>query len=701
MSRIETTSTPTPSAVVSAANPAYEAPTTGRLGRHVLTAGVVAAWLLVPTSLAAVLLFNRLVTDAGRPELAQRFTDGVVYILAMVSASTVGAGLAMRRPRHPVGWLFLALGTVLAMGTALIGYATYGAVARPGRLPLAEVAGVVGDSGFLVWFLFIALIFHLTPDGRPLSPRWAVLAWATVVSGVIAVLATLLSDGPLDPPVESIRNPMAISGIDDLMEYVGGIADMATAVGVLVGALSLIARYRRARGLERRQLLWMAPAAIFVPILVASSFVASYLDNDAVLSVVAGLFVVLLPLAAALAITRYHLYDIDRILSRALTYLLMTAVLAATYVVVVIAVGAAAGQSQLSAVVATLAAVSVAGPAYRKLQEVVDRRFNRRRFEAVQVIRRYVRDPSPDVTPEDVLRRALSDPTLWVSYWVDGRAEWVTGNGRPAQPGAADVELRRHDRPIARVGFDRDTTSRELVEAAVVEARPELDNAGLRAAIALQLVEVRESRARIVAAADASRRQIERNLHDGAQQHLVALAVKLGLARKLAASDPAAVDSLLEQLRGDVQETLTQVRELAHGIYPSLLRDHGLGEALRNAASRATLPTTAHVGTERRFGAEVEAAVYFCCLEAMQNAAKHAGEAAEVTVRVDVEGDVLVFEVRDDGSGFDSSTVGESHGFVNMRDRVGAFSGTLSVTSSPGAGTVVRGYLPLSAAESR
>jgi signal transduction histidine kinase len=413
------------------------------------------------------------------------------------------------------------------------------------------------------------------------------------------------------------------------------------------------------------------------------------------------LFVVLLPLAAALAITRYHLYDIDRILSRALTYLLLTAVLAATYVVVVIAVGAAAGQSQLSAVVATLAAVSVAGPAYRKLQAVIDRRFNRRRFEAVQVIRRYVRDPSPDVTPEDVLRRAVSDPTLRVSYWVDGRAEWVTGNGRSVQPGAADVELRRHDRPIARVGFDGDDTSRELVEAAVVEARPELDNAGLRAAVALQLVEVRESRARIVSAADASRRQIERDLHDGAQQHLVALAVRLGLARKLAASDPAAVDSLLEQLRGDVQETLTQVRELAHGIYPPLLRDHGLGEALRNAASRATLPTTAHVGTERRFGADVEAAVYFCCLEAMQNAAKHAGEAAEVTVRVDVEGDVLVFEVRDDGDGFDPSVTGDSHGFVNMRDRVGAFSGTLSVTSSPGAGTVVRGYLPLSTAESR
>ena len=673
----------------------------GRLWRRVLVAGVVAAWLIVPASLAVVMYFDRQLDEVGRPELALGLSDGVVYILAMFSAATVGAALALRRPRHPVGWLFLAQGGVLAVGTALISYATYGAIARPGSLPVAAVAGVVGDSGFLVWFVLIALIFHLTPDGRPLSRRWAVLAWATVVSGVIAVLATWLSDGPLDPPVESIRNPMAISGIGDLMEYVGGIADLATAVGVLVGALSLIARYRRARGLERRQLLWMAPAAIFVPILVAASFVASYLDNDAVLSVVAGLFVVLLPLAGALAITRYHLYDIDRILSRALTYLLMTAVLAATYVVVVIAVGAAAGQSQLSAVVATLAAVSVAGPAYRKLQEVVNRRFNRRRFEAVQVIRRYVRDPSPDVTPDHVLRQAVGDPTLRVSYWVDGRGEWVTGDGRPAEPGATDVELRGHDRPIARVGFDGPETSRELVEAAVVEARPELDNAGLRAAVALQLVEVRESRARIVSAADASRRQIERDLHDGAQQHLVALAVRLGLARKLAASDPAAVDPLLEQLRDDVQETLTQVRELAHGIYPPLLRDHGLAEALRNAAGRAPLPTTVRVGTGRRFRPEVEAAIYFCCLEAMQNAAKHAGDDAEVTVRIDAEGDVLVFEVRDDGDGFDPSVTGDSHGFVNMRDRVGAYGGSLSVTSAPRRGTIVRGSLPLSAAESR
>ena len=259
-----------------------------------------------------------------------------------------------------------------------------------------------------------------------------------------------------------------------MLDVVRQISGAVCGLGVLAAAMSLLARFRRASGLERKQLLWLAPAAVLIPILVAASFAASYANNTALLGVVGGLFVVLLPLATALAITRYHLFDIDRILSRALTYLLLSAVLAVTYVLVVVAVGAAFGSSQLTAIVATLAVASVARPAYGKLQ-------------------------------------AVADPTLRVAYWVDGRREWVTADGRPATPGAADIELLRHDRRIARVGFDRVTTSPELVEAAVVEARPELDNAGLRAAVAPQLVEVRKSRARIVAAADASRRQIERN----------------------------------------------------------------------------------------------------------------------------------------------------------------------------------------------
>jgi signal transduction histidine kinase len=208
--------------------------------------------------------------------------------------------------------------------------------------------------------------------------------------------------------------------------------------------------------------------------------------------------------------------------------------------------------------------------------------------------------------------------------------------------------------------------------------------------------ELRASRARIVAASDQSRRQIERNLHDGAQQHLVALAVKLGLARQLLDADPAAAGTLLEELRNDAQQTLTELRELAHGIYPPLLMDRGLSEALRAAANRSVLPATveAHVG---RFPPDVEAAVYFCCLEAIQNAGKHAGEGSHVTITVDADDHELSFVVADDGAGFDTgSTAVAGHGFVNMVDRVGAIGGTLAVDSKPGAGTRVSGRIPLS-----
>ena len=210
----------------------------------------------------------------------------------------------------------------------------------------------------------------------------------------------------------------------------------------------------------------------------------------------------------------------------------------------------------------------------------------------------------------------------------------------------------------------------------------------------LRNVELAASRARIVAAADESRRHIERNLHDGAQQYLVAMAVKLGLARQLYETDPAQAAALLEELRSDVQTTLSELRELAHGIYPPLLRTQGLQAALVAAANRATLPTSLRIGDLPRFDADIEAAVYFCCLEAMQNAAKYAGEGASITVTVDHGDDELTFEVADDGVGFDQGAVDAGHGFVNMADRLGAMGGSLTVTTAPGEGTRVIGYLP-------
>ena len=216
--------------------------------------------------------------------------------------------------------------------------------------------------------------------------------------------------------------------------------------------------------------------------------------------------------------------------------------------------------------------------------------------------------------------------------------------------------------------------------------------AGLRR----QTRELQASRARIAAAADAERRRIERDLHDGAQQHLTSLSVRLLMAAKLASQDPE-LASLLEQLGAEVRDTAQELRSLAHGIYPPLLRANGLANALFAAASHATLPTRVRAGSVGRYPADVEAAVYFCCLEAMQNACKHAGERASIRLCLKEESGTLTFGVTDDGAGFDAAGRSLGAGLLNMADRLSAFGGRLRVDSAPGHGTRVTGTVPLPA----
>lgn len=229
-----------------------------------------------------------------------------------------------------------------------------------------------------------------------------------------------------------------------------------------------------------------------------------------------------------------------------------------------------------------------------------------------------------------------------------------------------------------------------------------LHNAKLDSALQASLDEVRRqadelqaSRGRIVAAGDAARRGIERNLHDGAQQNLVALAVKVRLIEQLATKDPDKAHELMGQLGQDIDDTLQELRDLAHGVYPPLLADKGLLEALRSAARKSALPVTVEAADLGRFAAEVEATAYFCCLEAFQNAGKYAGEGASVTAQVREEGDSLVFVVTDDGTGFDPRDKAMGVGFTNMNDRLGAVGGTLRVQSTLGKGTRVTGVIPL------
>jgi signal transduction histidine kinase len=222
------------------------------------------------------------------------------------------------------------------------------------------------------------------------------------------------------------------------------------------------------------------------------------------------------------------------------------------------------------------------------------------------------------------------------------------------------------------------------------------DEFGLLAASFNEMTDdLQRSQARIVASADAARRRVERDLHDGAQQQLVLVKLKLGRLRHKIRRDPSAAEGLAADLVDDLDRALAELRDLARGIYPALLETDGLRGALAEAASRAALPTTIDCDGATRYPREVEAAVYFCCLEALQNAAKHAGKDAKAAISLTADAAALRFEVSDDGAGFDAAVRGSSSGIQSMADRVGAHGGQLRVRSSPGHGTSVVGTIPL------
>jgi signal transduction histidine kinase len=208
-----------------------------------------------------------------------------------------------------------------------------------------------------------------------------------------------------------------------------------------------------------------------------------------------------------------------------------------------------------------------------------------------------------------------------------------------------------------------------------------------------KLEELRASRQRLVAAQDQERRRIERNLHDGAQQHLVALAMKATLAGAMVGKNPDKESELIDELKQGAQEALDNLRDLARGIYPPLLADRGLAVALEAQALKSPVPTAVEATAVSRYPPEIEAAVYFCCLEALQNVAKYSG-ATSAQIRLSPMDGQLRFEVADDGQGFDVSATGYGTGLQGMADRLDALGGSLELSSQPGTGTVVAGRIP-------
>jgi hypothetical protein len=349
-----------------------------------------ALWLLAVLALAAVPWLDRLLRQAGRPDLVQLTPVTAFPVVAMVSGATIGAVLASRKPRHPVGWLLLAVALSLTATAAAAQYLTWGLLVRPGGLPAARGVSLYYSAIGYTALTLIGLLLLVTPTGSLPSPRWRWWARVMVATPVLLVVVATLAKGPLDPRYEAIGGPFDLRGHGGLLLVANQVALAVTTLAVVVAAGSLVGRFRRARGVERLQLQWVALAALVVVmagVVILAGLAVGVASASMLLSLAVGLCVATLPVATAAAVLRYRLYDLDRIISRTLAYGSLTVLLGLGYAGIVLGLGRLLPQgSSLAVAAATLAVAAVFQPARRRIQQVVDRRFNRRRHDAGQMI---------------------------------------------------------------------------------------------------------------------------------------------------------------------------------------------------------------------------------------------------------------------------------------------------------------------------
>jgi hypothetical protein len=331
---------------------------------------------------------DHLSRQAGRPDLVQLGGGSVAPpVLALVSATTIGAVVASRRPRHPVGWLLLVLGLTLAASGVSAAYAAYGLLARPGALPAASAVVRYYPVLIVLALPTLSFVLLLTPTGSLPSPRWRWWARIAVAAPVVVVVAIASSSGSLDPRYQLEVGPFDFRGLEGGLLIVNQVALIVTTLSVLVAAASLVVRFRRAGGTERRQLRWVALAAGLVALSGVVALGGLAVGATAVIDWATGACVAVLPLAVGASVLRYRLYDLDRIISRTVAYGLLTILLGGSYAGVVLGLGQLLGRtSNVVVAAATLAVAAVFQPARQRIQQAVDRRFNRRRYDAAQTI---------------------------------------------------------------------------------------------------------------------------------------------------------------------------------------------------------------------------------------------------------------------------------------------------------------------------
>jgi signal transduction histidine kinase len=640
-----------------------------------------------------------------------------------VTYGSVGGFLASRRGRHAIPWTFLLIG----MSQAISVFALYGAalLSSGDRSGLASLLAWVESWSWAPGFVFIpTLLLQLFPSGRVLTPRWRWLARATVTGVALVVLGIAFHPQviPSDVP-RGYQSPVPTSALADGLAVVGGVM----LVGCLVGSLiSIVLRYRRSRGEEREQLKLFAAAAIGTVVSVTGGALYPPDNAPAVIHALTIVGIPLIPIAAAVAILRYRLYDIDVVINKAVVFGVLAGFITAVYLGIVIGVGALiGGRNNLHLSVIATALIAVAfQPVRQRVQRFVNRLVYGHRLTPYEVLSEFTDRVAETYATQDVLprmARAVAEGTsareahVWLRSGAELRpaAAWpddhesrsaavaLTNGTVPELPGVdRAIEVRHQGELLGALtvtkppGEPLSPAEDKLLQDLAAQAGLVLRNVGLTAELLARLDELTASRQRLVAAQDEERRRLERNLHDGAQQHLVALKMRLDLANQLAERDPARAREIFAALPAQASEALETLRDLARGIYPPLLAAEGLCAALQGQASKASLPVEVTGDGIARYPQEIEAAVYFCCLEALQNVAKYA-HASAARVMLSTADSRLTFSVTDDGDGFDPATSRPGAGLQNMIDRLEALGGKLQVTSAPGAGTTVTGSLPV------
>ena len=622
----------------------------------------------------------------------------------------LGGLICARKPQVRLGPLLLGLGLAGSVELVSGEYATYSALGRSGRLFATGAAGWLSSVAQIFLVIGLVAIILLFPTGRLLSRRWRAVAWALGAGFIGTVVGTAFGGPMFNSNLDFMRNPLYVAHPPAILVGLIGILTVALVLGTIGSIAHLVVRLHRSRGYERQQLKWFAYAGIMAPLVVITlagplDGVAPFLGN-----VVWTLGPLSLVAALGIAVLRYRLYDIDVVIRKTVVLgtiaVFITVVYMALVVGPILLVGSGGGSGEgvvLSAIAAAVVAVAFQ-PVRQRARRFADRLVYGTRATPYEVLSEFSGRVGEAYASDDVLQRmaqvlaagtGAATAAVWLRVGKELRpaAVWPEEASIPTEvPGdAVDVvhqgELLGALSVVMPPSDPMNPAKRRLVEDLASQAGLALRNVRL-------IEELRASRQRLVAAQDQERRKLERNLHDGAQQQLVALAVKIRLAETLAKREGAEnTAATLEQLQSDAGNALEDLRDLARGIFPPLLADKGLPDAIASQARKSTVPIDIDADGVGRYAQEVEAAVYFCSLEALQNVAKYA-HASRASIKLTLINGTLTFEVTDDGDGFDPTSIGYGTGLQGMADRLDALGGTLEVRSAPGEGTAVIGRVP-------